>query len=120
MGNRIKRTTVFIEAVTLVNTTALKADEAMGCYKDELNRWVTTDGNDKRWQVLPGNLRNENFCKFVNQYSMSDIIYYLMDRNTDYQTVMWESLVEAVETTFKEARVTCIDDIYKYIIQHLI
>lgn len=120
MGNRIKRTTVFIEAVTVINTTALKADEVMGCYKDEFNRWVTTDENDKRWQVLPGNLRNENFCKFVNQYSMSDIIYYLMDRNTDYQTVMWEMLVEAVETTFKKARVTCIDDIYKYIVQHLI
>lgn len=43
-----------------------------------------------------------------------------MDRNTDYQTVMWEMLVEAVETTFKEARVTCIDDIYEYVVQHLI
>lgn len=51
---------------------------------------------------------------------MSDIIYYLMDRNADYQTVMVEALKNAVETTFKEARVTCVDDIYKYIMQHLI
>lgn len=84
MGNKIKRTTVFIEVVALTNSTAFKVGE------------------------------------FVNQYSMSDIIYYLMDRNIDYQTVMWEMLVEAVEITFKEARVTCIDDIYKYIVQHLI
>lgn len=120
MGNKIKRTTVFIEVVALTNSTAFKVGETVRNYKDDLNRWVATDENGKRWQNLAKNLRNENFYRFVNQYSMSDIIYYLMDRNIDYQTVMWEMLVEAVEITFKEARVTCIDDIYKYIVQHLI
>lgn len=120
MANSIKRTTVFIEVVALTNSTAFKAGEAVGNYKDDLNRWVATDENGKRWQNLAKNLRNENFYKFVNQYSMEDIIYYLMNRNVNYQTVMREMIVEAVETTFKEARVTCIDDICEYIVHHLI
>lgn len=120
MANRIKRTTVFIEAVALVNSEAFKSGEKVGNYKDEFNRWIVTDGNGKRWRSLPGNLRNENFYKFINQYSMSDIVYYLMDRNEDYQTVLWESLVGAIETTFREERVNCLEDIYRYVVEHLI
>ena len=70
-----------------------------------------------KWKEI---LRNENFYKFINQYSMSDIIYYLMDKNADYQTVMTDMLIEAIETTFEETRVCCIDDIYNYISENLI
>ena len=82
--------------------------------------WIAKDSNGKKWRNLTANLRNENFYKFINQYSMSDIIYYLMDRNADYQTVMTDMLVEAIETTFEETRVCCIDDIYNYISENLI
>lgn len=47
MANSIKRTTVFIEVVALTNSTAFKAGEAVGNYKDDLNRWVATDENVK-------------------------------------------------------------------------
>lgn len=43
MGNKIKRTTVFIEVVALTNSTAFKVGETVGNYKDDLNRWVATD-----------------------------------------------------------------------------
>lgn len=119
MGNRIKKDTVFIVAETLTDTNALKSGEISGNYKDD-NRWILTDSQGKRWQNLISNLRNENFYKIINQYSMSDIIYYLQSKNENYLTVMWEALVDAVKTTFRETRVTCIDDIYKYVSEHLI
>lgn len=45
MGNKIKRTTVFIEVVALTNSTAFKVGETVGNYKDDLNRWVATDSD---------------------------------------------------------------------------
>ena len=120
MANRIKRASIFIEMTACTNSVAFKSGESVGVYKDELGHWITMDASGKNWRNLPKDLRNESYYEFVNQYSMPDIIYYLMDRNADYQTVMVEALKNAVETTFKEARVTCVDDIYKYIMQHLI
>lgn len=120
MANTIKRTTVFIEAMAMTDSSAFGAGEAVGNYKDEFGRWIAKDSNGKKWHNLPSNLRNENFYRFENQYSMSDIIYYLMDKNEDYQTVMWGILVEAVNTAFKEATINCIDDIYRYVSENLI
>ena len=120
MKNRIKKDTVFIVAETLTDNSAFKASETIGNYKDDDDRWITIDSQGKRWQNLISNLRNENFYKIINQYSMSGIIYYLQSKNENYLTVMWEALVDAVKTTFMETRVTCIDDIYKYVSEHLI
>lgn len=74
MGNRIRKDSIFIVAETLTDSSAFKAGKVIGTYKDD-NRWVTTDTQGKRWQNLIGHLRNENFFKIINQYSMSDIIY---------------------------------------------
>lgn len=119
MGNRIKKDTVFIVAETLTDTNAFKSGEISGNYKDD-NGWIVTDSQGKKWQNLISNLRNENFYKIINQYSMPDIIFYLQSKNEDYLTVMWETLVDAVKTAFKETRITFIDDIYKYVSVHLI
>lgn len=119
MGNRIKNDSIFIVAETLINSSAFKTGEVVGNYKDD-NEWIATDISGKRWQNLISHLRNENYFKIINQYSMSDIIYYMQSKNENYYTVMWEILVDAVKTTFKEARVTCIDDIYNYISANLI
>lgn len=120
MGNRIRKDSIFIEVETLTDSSAFKVGDTTGNYKDDNNRWITTDSQGKRWQNLINHLRNENLFKIINQYSMSDIIYYLQSKNANYYTVMWEMLVEAVKTTFRETRVTCIDDIYKYVSENLI
>lgn len=119
MGNRIKKDSIFIVAETLTDSSAFKAGETIGNYKDD-NGWITTDTDGKRWKNLICHLRNENFFKIINQYSMSDIIYYLQSKKADYYTVMWEMLVDAVKNTFQETRITCIDDIYKYVSENLI
>ena len=119
MANTIKRNTVFIECMALTNSQAFGAGECVGNYRKD-DMWIAKDSNGKKWRNLTANLRNENFYKFINQYSMSDIIYYLMDKNADYQTVMTDMLIEAIETTFEETRVCCIDDIYNYISENLI
>jgi hypothetical protein len=53
---------------------------------------------------------------------MSDIIYYLMDKNVDYQTVDRELLEEAVFTAFKEMNFygATLDNVYNYISSNLI
>lgn len=119
MGNRIKRNSVLIIAETLTNNSVFNTGEIIGSYKDS-NKWITTDSEGKKWQILINHLRNDNYFKIINQYSMEDIIYYLQSKSENYLTVMWEILVKAVETTFVEIRVTCIDDIYKYISSYLI
>lgn len=120
MKNRIKKDSIFIVAEILTDSITFKKGEIIGNYKDDTNRWIITDTNGKKWQTLISHLRNENYYKIINQYSMSDVIYYLQSKNEDYLTVAWNMLVEAVKTTFKEKRVTCIDDIYKYIVGNLI
>lgn len=120
MGNRIKKDTIFIVAETLTDSSAFKAGETIGNYKECDNRWIVTDSKGKKWQNLITHLRNENFFKIINQYSMSDIIYYMQSKNENYYTVIWEMLVDAVKTTFRETRITCIDDIYKYVSENLI
>ena len=119
MANTIKRNTIFIECMALTDSEAFGAGECVGNYR-KYDMWIAKDSNGKKWRNLTANLRNENFYKFINQYSMSDIIYYLMDKNADYQTVMTDMLIEAIETTFEETRVCCIDDIYNYISENLI
>lgn len=119
MCNTIKRNSIFIECVTLTSSQAFGEGECIGNYKKD-NMWIAKDSNGKKWRNLIKNLRNDSYYKFINQYSMSDIIYYLMDRNADYQTVMTEMLVDAIETAFEETRVCCIEDIYNYISEYLI
>ena len=119
MGNRIKKDSIFIVAETLTDSMAFKFGEIIGNYKED-NRWIITDIKGKKWQNLISHLRNENYFKIINQYSMADIIYYLQSKNENYLTVMWEMLVDAVKTTFQETRINCIDDIYKYVSENLI
>lgn len=119
MCNTIKRDSIFIECVALTDSNAFGAGECIGNYRKD-GMWIAKDSNGKKWRNLSKNLRNEHFYQFINQYSMNDIIYYLMEKNTDYQTVMWEMLVEAIETTFEEAIIYCIEDVYKYISENLI
>ena len=120
MANRIKRDSVFIEAMALTDSSACYTDELIGNYKDDFNRWIFVDSKGKKWHNLTSNLRNDNYFEIVNQYSMEDIIDYLFRRNLSYQTVMTGMLVDAVKTTFKETRVVCIDDIYRYMVKNLI
>lgn len=120
MGNKIKKDSIFIVAETLTDSGTFKVGMIIGNYKDDVNRWITTDSNGKKWQNLICHLRNENYFRIINQYSMSDIIYYLQSKNENYLTVMGEMLTDAVKTTFGETRVICVDDIYKYITGNLI
>lgn len=119
MSNTIKRNTIFIECMALTNSSAFGAGEVVGNYKQD-NIWMVKDSNGKKWRNLIGNLRNENYYKFINQYSMMDIVYYLMNRNADYQTVATEILIDAIERTFDEAWICCVEDIYKYVSENLI
>ena len=119
MGNRIKKDSIFIVAEILTDSNAFKAGEIIGNYKDD-NRWIAKDLSGKKWNNLASNLRDRNYFKIINQYSMSDIIHYLQRKNVNYYMVMWEMLVNVVKTTFEETRVTCIDDIYKYVSANLI
>ena len=120
MGNRIKRDSVFIEAKALTDSNACISGELIRNYKDDSGRWIFVDSNGKRWQNLTSHLRNENYFEIINQYSMGDIIDYLFRRNLSYQTVMTEMLIDAIQTTFKETRVVCIEDIYRYMVENLI
>ena len=120
MGNIIKRDSIFIEAKALTESNACISGELIGNYKDDSGRWIFVDSNGKRWQNLTSHLRNENYFEIINQYSMGDIIDYLFRRNLSYQTVMTEMLIDAIQTTFKETRIVCIDDIYRYMVKNLI
>lgn len=119
MGNKIKKDTVFIEAVALTNSSAFNAGECVGHYLSD-GKWIAKDSTGKKWQSLVGNSRNENYYRFINQYSMGDIVQYLLDKVENYSTVAYGFLVEAVETALKETKVCCIDDICKYVTEKLI
>lgn len=119
MKNTIKRDTIFIEALTLTKSSAFGAGECIGNYKKD-GKWITKDSNGKEWQNLARNLRNENFYQFRQQYSMGEIVQYLRNKCEDYYTVAYEFLQEAVETTFEEIQVRCIDDIYQYVTKNLL
>lgn len=120
MANRIKRNTIFIECEALTNSSAFGVGELVGNYKTE-HGWIATDSNGKRWLNFAQSIRNENFYKVHNQYSMQDIVWYLRERNEDYYTVVWEMLEDAVTTALEEAKhICCISDIYEYIAEHLI
>ena len=119
MGNRIKKDSIFIIAETLTDSSTFKAGEIIGNYKDD-NRWIIKDSTGKKWQNLISHLRNANLFKIINQYSMEDIVWFLRERNENYLTVSYGFLVDAVKTTFQEARVTCIDDVYNYVLENLI
>lgn len=121
MGNTIKRNTIFIEAMAMKDNAAFGAGEAVTIFKFE-EKWITRDANGKFWRLPISLLRNEHLFTVNKQYSMSDIIYYLMKKNQDYQTVAWEFLEDAVNTTFAEANLYgCgLDGICKYVTENLI
>lgn len=121
MGDVIKRNTVFMECMTMKDITAFAAGEMVSVCRIE-NKWVTQESNGKYFRIDSSFLRKDEFFKINKQYSMSDIIYYLMDRNANYQTVAWEFLEEAVLTAFKEMRFygATLNDIYNYIPDYLI
>ena len=120
MGNRIKRDSIFIEAKALTDSSACITGELIGNYKDDSGRWIFVDSKGIRWENTISCLRNDDYFEIVNQYSMSDIIDYLLIKNKDCQTVMTEMLVDAIRTTFEETRVVYIEDIYRYIVKNLI
>lgn len=121
MGNVIKRNTVFMECMAMRDITAFAAGEIVSVYRIE-NKWVTQDSNGKYFRIDSSFLRKDEFFKINKQYSMSDIIYYLMDKNVDYQTVYREILEEAVFTAFKEMNFygATLDNVYNYISSNLI
>lgn len=121
MGNTIKRDAIFIEAMAMKDNAAFGADEAVTALKFE-GKWITRDVNGKFWRLPVSLLRNKSLFTVNKQYSMSDIIYYLMEKNPGYQTVAWEFLEDAVDTTFAEANLYgCgVDGIYKYVSENLI
>ena len=115
----IKHNSVFLSVEQLVDTNCAGGGEILGFYKDG-SRWLTKASDGKTYRIPLISLRNDDFYKILNQYSMSDIIYYLMDKNPDYQTVLWELLEEAVNTAFRKSRLWTIEDIYNYITEYLI
>lgn len=117
--NTIKRDTIFIETVALTKTCICEAGELLGFYKLE-NCWATRDSNNKGYRGLVSHLRNGEYYKFLRQFSMIDIVDYLKFKDENYQTVSDERLVQVIETTFEETKVTCLDDIYNYIKKHLL
>lgn len=119
MCNTIKRNTIFIEAIALTNSEAFKTNEIIANFKID-GMWLSKDSNGKKWRNLTGNLRNEHYYCFVNQYSLNDIIFYFIGKNEDYATVASGFFQEAIETAFNESVITCIDDLYKYISCNLI
>lgn len=120
MANRIKRDSIFIVAKALTDSNAFKAGEVIGNYKDEAGRWIAKDATGKKWQNLAADLRNGSYFEFIDHYDIDDIIYYLFERRQDFQTVLWEMLVDAIKTTFEETTVCSLDDIYEYISHNLI
>lgn len=117
----IHRDTIFIETESLDDLLVYNAGDKVGYFKRE-KKWLTKNKKDnyKMWRVSQDVLRNEALVKIIRQYSMSDIIYYLFRRNSDYQTVYWDMLEHAIKRTFEETRVTCLEDIYEYISSNLI
>lgn len=118
MGNVIKRDTVFIEAVALTESSAFNVDDEVTFFKRD-NNWLTRkDG--KYYQTFISHVRNEHFYYVVNQYSIKDIVLMIQNRDESYCSVFWDFFVEAIETTFKETEIKCVDDICDYIMENLI
>ncbi len=120
MGNRIKRTTDFLIAKANLETLAFGCGEPIGIYKNEWGRWITTDTKGKGWQVLVAHIRNDALLTILEQYTYEDIAYWLQQRNPNYQTVMWDMLIDAIKTTLKETNVASLEGIYQYIAEHLL
>lgn len=120
MANKIRKDTIFIEAVALTDNQAYVTGEVLGNYKDQYNRWITINSENKKYRNLVSNLRNDNMYKVVNQYSLYDIVNWLYMRNTDYQTVYVEMLVDAIKETLENVRCTNLEDMYRYIATNLI
>ena len=122
MENTIKRNSILVELMALTNNSAFGGGEVVSCHKDpEDGHWITTDSNGKKYQSFISHMRNENYYKLINQYSLEDIRYYLYDKYPDMQTVIWEMLRDAIYTALKETGYAMtIDSICKYIATELI
>lgn len=119
MGNVIKRNSVFIIGECLVDNTAFGEGEVVPFFRSD-DRWITIDSNGKRWRSVVSHMRNENCYRFVEQYTISDIVYYMWDRNSDFQTVFTEILVDAIKETLNTVYCTSLEDVYKHISENLI
>lgn len=119
MGNVIKRNTVFIEATAVTNSCAYEKGTRIGLFKRDSD-WLSKRDDGKYWKTFISHIRNEHYYSVNKQYSIEDIVDYLRRRNRDYYTVMWEMIVDAINTTFDETEVKCIDDIYEYVNANLL
>lgn len=120
MGNRIKKDSQVIIAKAKLKTQAFDREETFATYKDEWGTWVMTDSYGHHWSLLVSQIRNDDLLTILEQHSYSEIIYWLMERNSDYQTVMWDMLIDAIKTTIRETTIGSLEDMYKYISENLI
>lgn len=116
---KIKHDTIFISVESQISNDYIIEGEVFGLYKTN-NVWLHRQNKCKLLRVTQNIIKNDNYFKVLKQYSMSDIIYYLMDKYPDCQTVMWEMLESVVNTTFDEVSLCTIDDICEYITKNLI
>lgn len=116
---KIEHDVVFISVESQINTDYIIKGEIFGLYKTN-NVWLHRQNEGKLLRAAQNIIQNDNYFKVLKQYSMSDIIYYLLDKHPDCQTVMWDMLEDAINTTFDEACLCTIDDICEYISKNLI
>lgn len=119
MSNVIKRSTLFMETIALTNCIPFIEGECAGFFKWQ-GKWVVKDSNNALWTIAAKHLRNEKLFQIVKQWTMDDIVLYLMDRNEDYQTVDSHILEDAINTALMEGKICCIEDLYEYIVENLI
>lgn len=117
---KLKRTSEIVEAIALTNSAAFSEGEVVVAYKTEQG-WLTTDSNGKKWFLFISHLRNENLFQEIKQYTKHDVALYLMEKNSDYQTVATDILMDAIDETLNANEyVSGIEDMYDYISTHLI
>ena len=115
----IKKSSVLLIVRTNVSAEPFSVGEIIGHYRRD-GKWMTRDSTGKTWCNLISNLRNPHYFQYLSQYSMDDILNYLLGQDADLQTVCTERLEKAVYDTFLETQITSLPDIYKYIRCNLI
>ena len=76
MGNKIKKDSILIVAETLTDSGTFKVGMIIGNYKDDVNRWITTDSNGKKWQNLHMSFKERKL--FQNHQSILYVRYYIL------------------------------------------
>lgn len=61
-----------------------------------------------------------NKDSLVKDYEVGDIALWLMERNENYQTVMWEMLEDVVITAIDECDPLTLEELYQYVLKNLL